>query len=390
MLHIEPSFNASPSLDMSLKGKYVYSPDVTHDFFGYIARSELVYSIDFWGLDAKEYLSLDRMNFSQKKIDEIAHRFSTILRAAVGFLLEQDNPPRKVIEIDNFNLGLPLPDKFSAIWTIADFNQRKRMLASPEKYLHPMVKKIRVLQWADDSKYHETTVTMGSVLTDYEDYYFAGIWLGSEIFPDVCRLGYTAQSICEICNLMYDGLEQKRIVLDTSFIMRIPDRCIKKIWCSLEWNSICLYSLRNTPADYCEMGKETRTAVLKYMYCGAGRDSVPIRYNILAMEEYSVLTLNHRGATVDNIPSNILESAYIISPVIARDERVINCSRCEFITQITRSPEFKRITEYVLENRAAPTPCTKEDIVETYKRLLSDYYDVMHEDEALKEDGEGE
>ncbi len=126
------------------------------------------------------------------------------------------------------------------------------------------------------------------------------------------------------------------------------------------------------------------------MYCGAGRDSVPIRYNILAMEEYSVLTLNHRGATVDNIPSNILESAYIISPVIARDERVINCSRCEFITQITRSPEFKRITEYVLENRAAPTPCTKEDIVETYKRLLSDYYDVMHEDEALKEDGEGE
>lgn len=111
-----------------------------------------------------------------------------------------------------------------------------------------------------------------------------------------------------------------------------------------------------------------------------------MRCNILAMEGYSVLTLNHRGAKVDNIPSNILESAYIISPVIVRDNRVINCSRHEFITQIIQSSEFDRITEYVLANRTNPIPCTKEDIVEAYKQLLSEYYNVMHEDETVKEE----
>lgn len=72
------------------------------------------------------------------------------------------------------------------------------------------------------------------------------------------------------------------------------------------------------------------------------------------------------------------------------DKSVGNCQKPEFIVRVTQSSEFDKLADYVLEHRADPTPCTKAEIVETYKRLLSDYYDVMHEDEALKEDGEEE
>lgn len=82
--------------------------------------------------------------------------------------------------------------------------------------------------------------------------------------------------------------------------------------------------------------------------------------------------------------------AWTISPLLSMDKSVGNCQKPEFIVRVTQSAEFDKLADYVLEHRADPTPCTKEKIVEAYKRLLSDYYDVMHEDEALKEDGEEE
>ena len=96
------------------------------------------------------------------------------------------------------------------------------MLASPEKYLHPMTSKLRVLQWTEDGSYQESTVPMGAVLKNYGEYHFAGLWEGWRISPGIHGYWLTRQTICDICDSMQDELEQKSIVLDASPIMQIP------------------------------------------------------------------------------------------------------------------------------------------------------------------------
>lgn len=117
-----------------------------------------------------------------------------------------------------------------------------------------------------------------------------------------------------------------------------------------------------------------------------------IRSAIPAPLKYLILAIDYEKLPITTPFLSLWGTAYLVSPFAPNlyDNSVQLSPKVKFIDDIISTSEFSGLVDYVLENRADSTPCTKEDIIEAYKRLLSEYYDVMHEDDTPKDESEDE
>lgn len=173
-------------------------------------------------------------------------------------------------------------------------------------------------------------------------------------------------------------LSYKKIVLGGAISEDLGDATLSEI---VLVNNHSFYSYSHYFDGPCKMSKETWKSFLKEHL-----NSSTIRSAIPAPLKYFTLAIDYIKLPIVKPFLSLWGATYLISPLapILYSNSVWLNSKVKFIEDIVSTSEFHSLTTYVHENRAEPTPCTKEDIIETYKRLLSEYYDVMHEDETVK------
>ncbi len=373
-----------PKGEFSFKGKRIEKDDSLYAY-----EDNISLDFDFYGLDAKNYLSVNRQEFKADKKDEIEKQVCVITKEVVDYLLTLDDICEPLEDKLYFPLGgSDIFDFYLNLWQIADENQEKLMMGSPKKHLEPMSTKVKTLCWSQGKQYELKETKVGEIIENYKNFNY--------MYHDFNR-GFSDIAYaycCKIANTIAKEVNFQELVLFGHHSdINIPGTYISQIWLFPKADGILAYSLDNAPAEYFEMSEESKARYLKALYYGqnlGGTNGFPRRYAIPALKDYSELTLRSSDVPVGFLINDTRIDAWTISPLLSMDKSVGNCQKPEFIVRVTQSAEFDKLADYVLEHRADPTPCTKEKIVEAYKRLLSDYYDVMHEDEALKEDGEEE
>lgn len=375
----------------SFKGKRL-EDDVLRN----ISEDKISLGADFYGLDTKDYISISRQEFKANKMGEITKRVKIITKDVVDYLLTLDNIRERLEDKRSFSFGgSDNRDCYWALWRIADDDQKKRMMAEPKNYLEPINTKVKTFCWSQENHCYELKETkMGEIIGKHINFifmYYSHILLveGRNYLPAEIK-----DSFYEIANAIAEEVNFREIVLTGhNSDPHIPSTYTSTIWLFSETDGMIVYTLDNAPAEYFEMSEKSKARYLKALYYGqnfGGTNDLPRRYAIPALKDYSELTLRSSDVPVGFLINDTRIDAWTISPLLSMDKSVGNCQKPEFIVRVTQSAEFDKLADYVLEHRADSTPCTKEEIVEAYKRLLSDYYDVMHEDEALKEDGEEE
>ena len=100
------------------------------------------------------------------------------------------------------------------------------------------------------------------------------------------------------------------------------------------------------------------------------------RYAIPAFQEYAILA-------VDEVPYGVAHQSeyrhyYIIAPFIREDVgTLIDLSKAGFVEQIITAKTFSKVVDYVLQHSIQKESASQTAIINAYKRLIEEYYDVM-------------
>lgn len=152
-------------------------------------------------------------------------------------------------------------------------------------------------------------------------------------------------------------------------------------------DNLCFYSYSYNHDKACKMSTKTWKRLLKdKLY------SITVRTAIPAPKKYYNIAICEENLPLVDIPFLFEHAAYIVSPFAPNPnfETLFHPLKEKFIDGIISTPEFNCLAAYVFEHRIDRTPCTKEDIIEAYKQLLSEFYDTTHEADDSEVDAKGE
>lgn len=297
-----------PKGEFSFKGKRIEKDDSLYAY-----EDNISLDFDFYGLDAKNYLSVNRQEFKADKKDEIEKQVCVITKEVVDYLLTLDDICEPLEDKLYFPLGgSDIFDFYLNLWQIADENQEKLMMGSPKKCLEPMSTKVKTLCWSQGKQYELKETKVGEIIENYKNFNY--------MYHDFNR-GFSDIAYaycCKIANTIAKEVNFQELVLFGHHSdINIPGTYISQIWLFPKADGILAYSLDNAPAEYFEMSEESKARYLKALYYGqnfGGTNDLPRRYAIPALKDYSELTLRSSDVPVGFLINDTRIDAWTISP----------------------------------------------------------------------------
>lgn len=351
---------------------------------------------DFYGLDTRAYLEISRNRLRSEKVIDIAKKVTALFHLLVEFLLRQDNPG-EWIGIDVAKLqNKPDADIFYILWQMGSDIQKNHMIEDPDKYIDSMTTETEILRW-DGERYAVQKINVKEIILRPQNFFFCN---SEKFFQHPSQLHNEDEkakaAFMNNCTKIAKDISETDIVLYDDIKRQFSNKHISELRYYTNRDKIAVYKLSSDSSTVCKVDIETRKNLLRSLSEDSRGSHInrmfffsSRRKGIPAIEGYEKIAFSYEKTPVRYMWGGLAPTTYIISPILS-DEKRIRYPKDEFISLITTTPEFHNLVNYVLEHRADPTPCTEEDIIETYKRLLSEYYDVMHEDETVKEESEGE
>ena len=151
--------------------------------------------------------------------------------------------------------------------------------------------------------------------------------------------------------------------------------------------SLCLYTITDQDNTLLSVDSYTKSELLKGLsnyipwldYNGYFRhERTAKRYAIPAFTEFNILAVNRLPYGIAR-PYNFL-CYYIIAPFHREDAPVRSeLSVAGFIDKIIQSETFSTVVDYVIQHSIHPEFVSHKLVIDAYKRLIKEYYDVMQE-----------
>lgn len=246
----------------------------------------LYLSTDFYGLDAKGCLSVNREEFKAEKKNEILRQIDAIISDVVDFLLTLDDISKWLRAREDFPSHTA--DCYWLLWQIAEDDQKKLIMADPQKYLEPMNMKAQTFCWSG-SEYKESETSMGKIIENYRGFSFLYCPFAISLKPWKKHHLEEERACCfEAANAIAEEVSFQEIVLDSDYIdLHIPGANISRLWLFPESEGILVYSLDNRPPECFEMSGKSKARYLKSLYYGqnfGSNSDIPRRYAIPALQ----------------------------------------------------------------------------------------------------------
>lgn len=372
----EFAFISPPAFSDHFKFKGIKVNRRTPDF-----RVNHLYTlIDVYGLDTKETITLDRSSFTdsgKNKVEELLAEFKNIF---IEIILDffQNNP----------NAPLNASSKFRpyTFWSICNDIQRERI---PHQILNTIQDSITLIS-KNNGQFEYLKVPASNVIGDLSNQYFLNFHyfdtkLGSE------RIDY--MKICEMLNRT-NSIDTNQIIADRTLSNEIFSHLLKTIIVPLPNSPLLLYTLsKNGDHTTITVEGSAKTTILKGLghrilgmsYYNIYSSKVRAkRYAIPAISEYSNIAIHTMPCAIEH-PSVLCY--WIISPFVREDEDARSqLSRNDFIERVTSSETFPHLVTYVKEHSIQKEGVSEDRIIDSYKKLLGEYYDIMQDFETSTDD----
>lgn len=330
---------------------------------------------DVYGLDTKDVISLDRSTLTskgRKQIILIIEDFFQIYKEYVLGQLLSVSPAKRdeICQAGKFNPYI--------FWRICNLKQRTQI---PEDLLNHISDSAVVLSYNQGHFVHKERPISESI-PFLSDVYYINL-RKFEKNDGSRKIDYNA-----LCNILDQAhLNDIEIIADSILTEESQYLYLHTLQMPLPEKPLLLYSVTSQNDNLIEVGTDMKNTLLRGL-----SSHIPLmdynsyysqkykakRYAIPAFQEYAVLA-------VDEVPygvahPNQYRHYYIIAPFIREDvETLTDLSKAGFVEQIVAAKTFSKIVDYVLQHSIQKESASQTSIINAYKRLIEEYYDVMQE-----------
>lgn len=335
------------------------------------------YVVDFYGLDTKKTLTLDRKKI-RKEADE---NVQGILCDAMRFYLDE-------VEQTLFaNKKIRSQEERGQIytyWCIAPLDKKKDLLKKYAEVFAEVDVSIDILLKDENQRLTNTTVDFKDVIDDLDK-----VAEVSNLSDYIVHDGMTEQVnkgvLLDLLNSRATEIPFSMVIVDRNFMKALKSACRNKIMIFFEKEKkICLESYtEQNGVLLTTVNAETKSyllgTLLKTSESSARyplHDGGVRRYTV-GLREHDLLCTTEVLFGVDG--DFLYRSGYLISPVTIKQwEQTKHLPKEQFVDVICNCTEFHNLVDYVLEHSVCKenNQCTKERIEEEYRKFTRELYEV--------------
>lgn len=355
--------NEKTGIFITLKGM----PLLEYNTLNIYNKCHIRVDIDFYGLDLKSNVQLNRNNLTSKGIYEVNHIIDCIYNIYQKFVLD--------IYYADFIKNV---NKFSIVsiinlWLSCDVCYKIKLNNDLKEKISNIP--IEYFSLDENNKYKYVKGNLGEILPLTEDEYFLNI--NSFILETVEGI----KKVSDILNRIPVNVKKSKLILNRYSMNFIQNLYYKDLYFE-EKDKLTIFTVYLEdelidPKKYViNLFKESKNLMLSYL----GRRSDNHRYCIPAISMYENIAVDLLGKSIPpgfRIEYNIKLKAYIIAPFtgIQAEKRKIYSKSC-FIDEICSLGTFNKCVEFT-KKYAVYKDVSIDNIRETYKQLIGDYYDAM-------------
>lgn len=354
---IEPNKNSNGTINVNFKGKEVSKSRVhTSSFTGYIV------DIDIYGLSTKEALSLDR--------EKLSLNASNIINEQLGYVMKQ-YLEILFINIDQIKDNTELINILMLTSWIFDvkFPETLYSYVSNEK-------NIKILSYDEnEKKYQVNNCSLREIVNEYPTIsYIHNDLINSTVIDSSKK---EEEVISKMNQSNFNKSKFNKIFIDSNLVKYFYSS-YHDITYIENCDDILIFTINNSETIYTPENHTKNILLKKLVY---NEDIKPIYNNafimrraIPAFNEFSKLAVSLNNIYCLGVEG---KSKYkIISPISLNDYEELKCrSKESFIDYIISKETFNNLVDYVVTN--SKDSQSKETIIEEYKRLIEQYYDIV-------------
>lgn len=369
---------------------YFYTNSVNIFFKGmkidnhyFYIKEDIDVKIDFYGLDSKEYLSLDRKKIKDEHFSEL----NKILTDAIDFFCDQ--VWEHVIHVKEIKFEIIFPNEDNPkellypFWRMVSISRKDELIFKYKELFKQLDIRVRVFKLNESGDYVYTKVHMLEITEQLDKVARIGSSSLQEYKDEEKNIVYY-EKMAEEFNRYKNRIKYNIIIADMKFeevYYGMPCSELIIFNTNKEDDIVITNICKDDENKHIYADDETKNTIYRSMvvkpssinksyYLNAVRGFVP------AIEQYGKLTIERR-----KIKSGVGGKYYgveklIISPITSYDLDEIEKLSCdEFVEYITEKESYKNLLNYTYENQYDTGKYTVDEIDETYKKLIKDYYE---------------
>lgn len=359
------------SLDEKNRGLSVYLKGIRLSESNLINnRQSIDIDIDFYGLDLKENIQLNREKLTSKGIDKVTNIIKNIVNCYQDYIFE-NNGKNFIENIDEYS-----DSSIENLWLFCDIKHKMKFNRKLNQKIANIP--ISIFKLNRDNKYFLCNKgRLNEILPLTEEQYFFYISnIRFEITNDY-------QEILDRLNKLSDNVKKPELILIGRPIEFINRLFYKDLYFeendNLKIFTVYLEDDLIDPEEYViNLSIDSKNIILSYL-CGENDNH---RYFIPAIDIYKSIAVDLRHNPILSVPGlsykhYILARAHIISPFTGNQaqKRKIYSKSC-FIDEICSLGTFNKCVEFT-KKYAVYKDVSIDNIRDTYKQLIGDYYDAM-------------
>lgn len=325
------------------------------------------YIVDFYGLDTKKTLALDRKRIRKEAMDEI----DSIICSGIEFFLN-------IIENKMFEKQENYVEEYNEIytyWCIVPLEKKISLLKDYSKVFENIKVDIDVLDKSSDNEYIIKSEDFKNLFSDLEN---TAIINNIDSYTEYIQFKdkVNKESIKKILN--ENNITFSKIIIDKNFIDVVDCNRFNKLKIvSYEDKILKLTSFSKEDNKFLKSCDEETT---NYLLRSLLKKKSDHRFYKDSIRKYMICIDKYKKIYTENLPFGIYRDwrsslGYIISPItIPQWEYFKNLELDDVINNICSKEEFINLVDYVYENQFELGNYTKEEITDSYKLFIEDLY----------------
>lgn len=332
-------------------------------------RQSIGIDIDFYGLDLKENIQLNREKLTSKGMNNVKNIIKNIFNCYQDYIFE-NNGKNFIDNIDKYS-----DSSIENLWLFCDVKYKMKFNDKLNQKIANIP--ITVFRLNENNKYVLDNTILNEILPLNEGVYFVDI---HNYKFDTLK---EPKEVLEILNQIPDSIKQQRLVLDTENMYFIDNLLCKDLYFQKKGNlKIFTVYLEDKLTDLkkyvINLSKESKNLMLSFL----SEKNNNHRCIIPAINMYKSIAVDLWNKSISpgfRINYGLRSRAHIISPFTGNQaqKRKIYSKSC-FIDEICSLETFNRCVEFTKEY-AVYKDVSIDNIRETYKQLIGDYYDAMND-----------
>lgn len=343
--------------------------------------NEIFLNVDFYGLDAKETLSIDRKGIKKEAMDGVWE----IINSAIDFYLAEIEEP---LLMEKENRNDRENDQIYVYWCMLPLKKKIKLLEKYGKTFQKVERTIDILVRGTDNQFSVQPYDFKKVMAELKQ-----IWIVHNLDAYI-EYEYDGErmdidSIEQLLNK--NNVSFSMVLVDKKFINILGCGFFKEIMVIPEGR--CLY-LGIPAIDEKELpmvsDKRTKQYLMKNLL-RKRRSRTAYMFSEISTRQYTIGTRDYETICTTQVPFGLggigySDMRYIISPITIKQwDNNKHLEEDKFVEAICSCKEFSNLLDYVYEHQLEAGKYSKQKIKEEYERFTREMYRIMKEDEVNNE-----